>query len=242
MTAGDNWAAVAALGQLATVAVAGWALIYARGQVQQARLTRERVAQPDVVVYVDRHEVRRYMDLVIKNFGQTTAYNVRVKVPPLQVAPYRNLNTGEEVRNLYVPKSIAVLAPGQEWRTVWDSAARRAKHEGTLQDQFVGHVEFDDKINPDKPSFRNPISLDIKMFWNTTWITENKGKTVEKALYEIADTLQDYRREDKGVWVYTATGDEERRRREQEYQDAVQDHEEFMRDLGVIQDDPDPDD
>jgi hypothetical protein len=40
----DAWAALA---QWLTVAVAGWALIYARGQVKEARDTRERVAQPD---------------------------------------------------------------------------------------------------------------------------------------------------------------------------------------------------
>ena len=80
----DAWAALA---QWLTVAVAGWALIYARGQVKEARDTRERVAQPEVVVFVDRHEVRRYMDLVVKNFGQTTAYNIRVTLPPLEVVP-----------------------------------------------------------------------------------------------------------------------------------------------------------
>lgn len=231
----DAWAAWA---QWATAAIAAGAAVYARGQVLEARKTRERTAQPNVVVYVDRHEVRRYMDLVIKNFGQTTAYNVRLNVPPLQVAPYRNLNTGEEVKSLYVPQTIAVLAPGQEWRTVWDSAVRREKHRGALQDQFVGHVEFDDKINPDKPSYRNPISLDIKMFWNTTWITQDKGETVQKALYEIAGTLKDYSHEDKGVWVYTATGDEERHRREREYQELLQHQHEFSRELGLIQDDP----
>jgi hypothetical protein len=234
----ENWAAVAAIAQAATVVVAGWALIYSRGQVLQARLTRERVAQPNVVVYVDRHEVRRYMDVVIKNFGQTPAYNVRVKVPPLQIVPYRDPDTREQVTSVPLPESIAVLAPGQEWRTVWDSYMRRKRHKGALQDQFVGHVKYDDKLVPDKPSFCNPVSLDFKMFRNTTWITENKGQTVQKALYEIAGTLEKYGRDDKGVWVYTAPADEELRRREQEYEESLRDQEEFYRDLGVIQDDP----
>jgi len=63
--------------------------------VREARETRERVAQPDVVVYVDHHAVRRYLDLVIRNFGQTTAYNVRLTLPDLQMAPYTNQITGE---------------------------------------------------------------------------------------------------------------------------------------------------
>jgi hypothetical protein len=119
------WAGVAAISQAATVLVAGVALVYARGQVKEARETRERVAQPEVVVYVDHHKVRRYMDLVIKNFGQTTAYNIRLTLPPLLVAPFTSRLTGEEVTSLWVPETIAVLAPGQEWRTGWDSAVRR---------------------------------------------------------------------------------------------------------------------
>jgi hypothetical protein len=213
MTA-DTWVAVAAIAQAATVVVAGWALIYARGQVREARETRERVAQPDVVVYVDRHEVRRYMDLVIKNFGQTTAYNIRLTLPPLEVAPSTSRRTGEEVDSLYVPKKIAVLAPGQEWRTMWDSAVRRENYRGELQDHYGGFVEFDDRIDPDKPSYRNPISLDIKMFWNTTWIERNESKMVRDALYKIAGTLKSYNKEHDGIWVYTVPGDGERRRRE----------------------------
>jgi|SRR6516164_4110417 len=95
----DTWSAlgtcVAAGAAMVIIFIAGAAAWFARGQVLEARQTRERTAQSNVVVYVDRHEVRRYMDLVIKNFGRTTAYNVRLKLPPLQVAPYRNLHTGE---------------------------------------------------------------------------------------------------------------------------------------------------
>lgn len=233
---GDDWAAVAAVAQVATVLVAGWALTYARGQVKEARETRERVAQPNVVVYVDQHQVRRYMDLVIKNFGQTTAYNVRLTMPPLQVVPYTSHLAGGQVTSLYVPENIAVLAPGQEWRTVWDSAVRWENYEGTLQNQYVGHVEYDDRMIPDKPSFCNPISLDIKMFWNTMWIERSQNKGIESALSSIAETLQDYKDEDEGVWVYTATAGEELARREEARQAREALHDSILRDMGAIQD------
>ncbi|WP_431236706.1 hypothetical protein ACQ86B_17395 [Mycolicibacterium aichiense] len=231
---GDDWAAVAAIAQAATVLVAGWALIYARGQVQEARETRERVAQPNVVVYVDLHQVRRYMDLVIKNFGQTTAYNVRLTLPPLQVVPYTSHLAGGEVTSLYVPDNIAVLAPGQEWRTLWDSAVRRENYKGTLQNQFVGHVDFDDKMIADKPSFRNPISLDIKMFWSTMWVERSQNKAVESALSDIADTLRGYKDDDEGIWIYTAGADDERSRRERQRQARDADNERFLRDIGAV--------
>lgn len=236
-----TWAAWA---QWATAAIAVGAAIFAYQQVKLARETRERVAQPDVVVYIDHHRVRHYLDLVIKNFGQTTAYNVRLMLPPLQVAPYTNQNTGEEITNLWVPETIAVLAPGQEWRTVWDSAIRREnyrkKHGEELPRSFTGRVDFEDEVVYGR-SYSNPISLDAKMFHNTTWIRESKSNSVENALYDIAGSLKGFQNERHGVWVYTATGDQERNRREQEHIEDLRENEEFMRELGVIRDDDDAD-
>jgi hypothetical protein len=63
----DAWAAWA---QWTTAAIAFGAALYARGQVREARITRERVAQPNVVVYVDRHKVQGYMkSRILVNHG-----------------------------------------------------------------------------------------------------------------------------------------------------------------------------
>jgi hypothetical protein len=40
------------------------------------------------------------LDLVVKNFGQTPAYNVRVKLPPLPIPAYLDPDTGENVAHL----------------------------------------------------------------------------------------------------------------------------------------------
>ncbi|WP_234807826.1 hypothetical protein [Mycolicibacterium bacteremicum] len=230
MTVDANfWAAVAAIAQSATVIVAVLAAIYARGQVREARETRERVAQPEIVVFVDHHQIRRYVDLVIKNFGQTTAYNIQITLPDLQVARYKSRATDEEVTHLLMPRAIAVLAPGQEWRTVWDSAVRRENFEGTLQDQYVGRVDFDDRVDgPGKRSYSNPIILDVKMFWNTMWIERKKGRSIENALYDIAETLENYKDEHDGIWVYTVPGDEERQYRKRLEDDPEFAFDEFM--------------
>lgn len=204
-----------AWGTWATAFVAIGAAIFAYQQVKEARKTRERVAQPEVIVFLDHHNVRRYVDFVIKNFGQTTAYNIQITLPPLDVAHYVNQDTGKEVRHLLRPDKIAVLAPGQEWRTVWDSVVRRENFKGVLTDQYGGHVTFDDKVSgKDKRSYCNPIALDIRMFWNTMWIERNESRSVKNALYEISETLQEYKDEHGGVWVYTVPGDKERAHRE----------------------------
>lgn len=204
----NTWSAWA---QIATVGVAGWALVYARSQVQAARDTAERVAQPDVVVFIERDPHNwHYMDFVVRNFGQTAAYNIRITLPPLSVVPWTNAETGEEVTSLFVPENIAVLAPQQEWRTSWDSGIEREKYKGELQSQFVGRVDFDDRMNPSRPRYSNPISLDTNMLRDSMHVTTEKNRTVEKALYEISGTLKGYKSQHGGIWVYPVPADEER--------------------------------
>ena len=142
------------------------------------------------------------MDLVIKNFGQTPAYNIRITLPPLQVVPFDNESTGERVTTHYVPSNIAVLAPGQEWRSAWESGVEIEEYDGELPSNYVGTVQFDDRMNATKPSLENPISLDINMFRNMHRISINKAKTVERALYEISGTLKGFKSQHGGVWVY----------------------------------------
>lgn len=214
---------------------------------EQAQLNRKHAVKPDVVVYIARNDVHGYFDLVVKNFGQTAAYNVRMTLPPLPVAPYRNKLDGKEVTHVYVPENIAVLAPGQEWRTMWDSYERRVKyekrmkHEVTLETQFEGRVDFDDKLGVEKGGYWNPISLDTNMFWNTMSIERSSNKSVEDALYDIAGTLEKFGEEHKGVWVYHGPGEREHHRREEEHEQWLRDQEQFERDIGFRVDSP-PDD
>jgi hypothetical protein len=225
----DAWAALA---QWVTAAIALGAAVFAYFQVIEARRTRERVAQPDVVVFIDHNPVNwHYMDLVIKNLGQTPAYNIRIKLPPLQVVPFENESTGEQVTTHYVPTNIAVLAPGQEWRSAWESGIEIENYEGDLPSNYVGSVHFDDKMNADKPSFENPISLDINMFRDTHQISREKSRTVEKALYEISGTLKGYKRQHHGIWVYTVNGEDEYNYHRGNAERARQQHDKITRKL-----------
>ncbi|MEZ0384787.1 hypothetical protein [Mycobacterium sp. pW045] len=166
----DAWAAIA---QWVTVGIAGAAALFAYRQVGEARKTREEVAQPNVVVFPDINPTQfHYLDLVIKNFGQTPAYNITLDIEPLEHAPYDSAITGKKVTSLYVPPEIVVLAPGQEWRTVWESGTRRSDYEtvqklhsqlemSELKSVFSGTVNYQDR---DGKKFTNPIRLDINTF------------------------------------------------------------------------------
>jgi hypothetical protein len=110
----EVWAAIA---QWVTVGIAAAAAVFALNQVQEARRTRERATQPNVVVFADLNPVDvAWLDVIIKNFGQTAAYQVRLHFDPWPtVMPWTHPQTGERVTRLLVP-DIPVLAPGQEWR------------------------------------------------------------------------------------------------------------------------------
>ena len=220
----DAWEALAQWLTLGVLAVAAW---FARGQVLEGRRTRERVAQPNVVVFMDHNPKNwQYLDFVVKNFGQTPAYSIKIQMVPPDVSPYHNNITGEDVgvTKLYVPEHIAVLAPGQEWRTVWDSAIKRKEHADELSDNDVtGTVTFWDKMvhGPSAtPPYRNQIWLDPKMFRNMLRITSiEPAQQISQEIANVAKHLDSYHEDKKGIWVYTLPGHEEQRRRAEEYEE-----------------------
>jgi hypothetical protein len=91
------------------------------------------------------------IELVVRNFGQTAAYDIRFSFPnPPTVAEYENAADGyADVVELQLPRELAVLAPGQEWRMVWDSALDRAEIGTGIESRFAGTVIYYDR--PDKP-------------------------------------------------------------------------------------------
>jgi hypothetical protein len=181
----EVWASIA---QWVTVGIAAAATVFALNQVQEARRTRERQTQPNVVAFADLNpQDWRWLDVIVKNFGQTAAYNVRLHFDPWPtVMPWPHPQTGKTVTRLLVPE-IPVLAPGQEWRTLWDRGENRADAEFAREAvlnameaeavsdafratapedlgwRFEGHVVFEDKAGR---RYCNPTVLDIHVFYD----------------------------------------------------------------------------
>jgi hypothetical protein len=140
-------------------------------QVHEARITREKQTQPNVVAYAAVNpEVSQYLELVVTNYPQTPASHVKLKFPVLTVTPYENLGTGQHTTELYIPDEIAVLAPGQEWHTLRDSAIEREQHRNknggrdVLGSRFEGTVMFQDNSGN---SYTNRAIMDWNSFRNT---------------------------------------------------------------------------
>jgi hypothetical protein len=96
---------------------------FAWRQLNEARELRRAQAQPYVAVFAEEASPRSLAyDLVIKNFGNTAARDIRVEItPPLT----RSSQDTTEPQAVDLPEIIPVLVPGQEWRTLWDISFRR---------------------------------------------------------------------------------------------------------------------
>ncbi|WP_141659187.1 hypothetical protein [Mycobacterium europaeum] len=130
------WSALAAWFAVAvgvvTVVVAGryakQQVEKAQDQVNEARRAREEQAQPTVVIYSELNpSAKQYIEIVVKNFGTTPAYDVLVTVePPLKATP--NLISRDKLFDVLIPEFL-ILAPGQEWRTGWDFSPSRKQYQ-----------------------------------------------------------------------------------------------------------------
>ncbi|BCI51685.1 hypothetical protein NIIDNTM18_09630 [Mycolicibacterium litorale] len=90
------------------------------------------------------------IELVVRNFGQSAAHDVRFDFThPPTVARYEDRADGiPDIAELQLPNELPVLAPGQEWRTVWDSAIDRNELAGSIRSRFDGTVTYYDRPRP----------------------------------------------------------------------------------------------
>lgn len=189
-------------GTWVTLVVGGIALFFAKGQLHEASLARTQTkelelekSQPYVVLSMEESTGPDYIDLVLRNYGQTAAHNVRVILDP---APKRAFPQGE----VRFPDVIPLLAPGQEWRSHWDVGSKRAtaqlpqKHKGTVT--YLGIKQA-------------PQSIEVILDWS---IYNSRTSTVKRGLHDLAKAVMDIRDTHKGwnedfsagLAVYTRDG------------------------------------
>ena len=199
-----DWISAGGTGLTFLVALA--ALIYARGQVNEAKSAREQArelelerSQPYVVVYTEPSAATNMItDIVIKNYGATAAHDVRVALSPW---PKRSLGRGED-ETVGLPSVIPVLAPGQEWRTMWDSGVTRADSE--LPDRHEGHVTFRGLEGKTRTS---PIVLDLGIYEPRMWATVYGVHDVAEAVRGLKTTIGRWSEGWNGINVVVRDGD-----------------------------------
>ena len=179
---------VAAGAAILTAAVAVVAIIFAWRQLKEASAARELTkqldvarSQPYVVFYAEPSSVSNViMDLVLKNFGLTAARNVRVSIDPW---PERSAQGGEPVE---IPKVFPLLAPGQEWRVLWDTGVTRTN--SNLPDIHLGSVFYTGLLDEE---LSTPINIDLGIYKRRTLVVKTEHHAAI-ALEEIQKTLKHF--------------------------------------------------
>jgi hypothetical protein len=158
----DRWDDLAEMGSGGWLAVAAWAalllgvvvLVYTHRQVKKGRQLRTAQVRPQVAMFMEPHASDWHViELVVKNFGATAAYDIKLDfVNPPTVAAYEDneYDGPPDVAELDLPSEITFLAPGQEWRTVWDSAISREELGGNIRSRFDGTLTYFDQPRPDR--------------------------------------------------------------------------------------------
>ena len=155
-----SWHGVTEVGSSTWLAWAAWAalalgvvaLVFTNAQIKRNRRLAAEQTRPHVGMLMEPHAADWHViELVVRNFGQTAAYDIRFSFPtPPTVAEYENAADGyANIVELKLPAELPVLAPGQEWRMVWDSALDRAEIGNGIESRFTGSVHYHDR--PEQP-------------------------------------------------------------------------------------------
>ena len=170
MWVSPDW--VSACAETLMTLVALCALFYARGQVTEARRTREDQSRPYVVCYLEIDpNIPNAADLVIRNYGLTAAYNV---VVTFDATPERGVPADHVARIVSVPECFPVLAPGQEWRTHFDSGSNDRENFG-LPMQYTGTIEYSTSKEKGR-DYSTDVVLDYDQFLNRLYSEKKRSR------------------------------------------------------------------
>ncbi|KAA1429864.1 hypothetical protein [Mycolicibacter arupensis] len=165
----DAWLAWAAW---LAIVITVLALLYLNRQLQRNRRLAAEQSRPHVAMFMEPHAADWHViELVVRNFGKTAAYDIRFSfTQPPTVARYETASDGyADVVALQLPEELTVLAPNQEWRTVWDSAIDRAELGEGIESRFTGTISYADSPGEPKgwfgrrgkqPRYENKVVLD----------------------------------------------------------------------------------
>jgi hypothetical protein len=178
----DRWHQVAGASAGTWLAWAAWALlglgvialIYANQQIRRNHRLATEETRPHVGMFMEPHASDWHLiELVVRNFGKTSAYDVSFTFPqPPTVAEYENATDGyADVVELQLPRQLPTLAPGQEWRTVWDSALDRAELGEGIESRFPGTVTYYDRVETPRgwkfwQRRRSPFETKVVLDWD----------------------------------------------------------------------------
>ncbi len=175
----DRWADLSGLGSTGWLTVAAWAaltlgvgalLFTARALKRNRQLKRDEL-RPHVVMFMEPHPSDWHViELVVRNYGRSAAHDIRFDfADPPTVGRYEDgpADGLPEVAELRLPSELRQLAPGQEWRTVWDSAISRERFGGQIGSRFEGTLRYADRPGGRRVADRRTYQTAVVLDWAT---------------------------------------------------------------------------
>ncbi|MFH5877284.1 hypothetical protein [Arthrobacter sp. NA-172] len=225
-----NWAEEASFWlssvTLLIAAIAAGGGLYRLSEAKQLRIQTNKLerkkAQPYVVAFMDVSFLGpEALDVVIRNYGQTAATDVRADFTP------RLTMWTPTKHDVFIPEEIPMLAPGQEWRTLFDfSNSRLGKKEA--DSRFEGVVRYK---GIDGDPLESKCILDWEAYRNKTWVQTFGLHELAKAATDMRNQMKSWTEGNDGLSVIVRSGDKkdgeeralfEQVRREQDLEDSNQ--------------------
>lgn len=209
----EDWTA---FGTVMLVVVAIVAALYAKGQLDEARAARLSASkdahelqvkasedahqlrleqiQPNVVLFMEPGGADIHLfDLVLKNFGQTSAIDVRVNFNGAVL--HRSSDDGPLSEVVRWPEVFPVLAPGQEFRISWDNSITRFANQ-ELPDLHRAQVTYSD-------THQRPLETEAVLDWGVyrQGLTTNVLglHAMAKSVAAIEKVVQSFQEDQRGV-------------------------------------------
>jgi len=178
----DRWHDLTGLNSSSWLAIAAWAalafgiavIVVVNRQLNKNRQLKHAQVRPQVTMFMEPHASDWHLiELVVRNFGQTAAYNIEFSFnehPTVAIYEDSDHDGTLDVTELHLPSELPILAPGQEWRTIWDSAISREQLGGSIGSRFEGSVIYYDaphsgegrRFAPKRREFESNATLDWK--------------------------------------------------------------------------------
>ncbi len=197
-----------------------------QGQAEDARKAQVEASRPYIVVKIEPSGVSPHLfDLTVRNIGWRPAFDVSISFDP---PPIRASETdGHELSKAkMLNEPVAMIAPGQEMRTFYDSHLERKNR----KDLPTSHeVSFTYKDSSGQ-NYSQTSTLDIDALKGTVSTSVRTPHDIGKAIEKISKTLNNASVLRKSGSVRVQAADESRAELKQRLaQQQVEDEQEYQR-------------
>ena len=158
----------------------------ARNQIEESQRADREATRPYVIVTIEPGPTSRsFFDLSVKNIGRRPAFEVCISLEP---APVRAKEvSGVEIANVkMLNEPIAMIAPGGEMRTFYDSHIERANAKDLPTEHHVSLTYRDSSGH----EYDEASLLDIDALKGTMYSDEKTIHHVAKNLEEVKKILK----------------------------------------------------